>query len=173
MPRGRRSGRGPDYDWEVLAGLATGVDVATGTKFLWGATTGETNLEAGTALTLMRMRGRCFAQLDATAVDERVIVSVGAIVASADAIAAGTGSLPGPDSDGDDEWIWHGNLLLSSGAEAAVNTNSLFDRLEIDSKAMRKLKQNQAIVLVGEVAFSLDQGGTFDFMYGARFLTAA
>jgi len=54
-----------------------------------------------------------------------------------------------------------------------VNTNSLFDRVVIDSKAMRKMKALDQIVLMAEVCDSTDQGGTFDYNYGLRILSAS
>ena len=122
------------------------------------------------ASTILRTRGIVFAQLDSTAVDERVTIAVGVIIAGERAVTAGVASLPGPLNQGADDWIWHGYLTVSSGAEAAINDNSLFDRLEIDSKAMRKVKEDETFVFMAQIADSLDQGGSVDLMYATRVL---
>jgi len=162
-----RSGRRADYEWSQIGSQITAVDLAVGTKAL-----GTASSEANLAQTIMRLRGQVFAQLDATAVDERVIIACGLGIVSADAVAAGAGSVPGPSSDADWSWMWHGFLTMSSGAEAAVVGEMLFDRREVDSKAMRRVKPNESLVFVTEVVQSIDQGGTFDLLYGVRVLIA-
>ncbi len=49
----------------------------------------------------------------------------------------------------------------------------LFDWTMVDSKAMRKMKPNESIVLVAEVAGSNDVGGTVDFVYSINVLNGA
>jgi len=167
MPRGR-SGRRADYDWQAIADAIVAIDAGTGTKAVLGNA-----LVVSQALTLMRLRGQVMVQLDPTAVDERLIIAVGIIKVSDEAFAAGAGSVPGPHSQGDAEWIWHSYLTVTSLAEGAIATNALFDRVVIDSKAMRKCKASETIILVAEVADGVDQGGTWDMLYGFRALTAA
>ncbi len=145
----------------------TGVDLTVGTK---SALALFSTTFPGT---LTRTRGLVAGQLDAAAADSRVLVAIGLILADTRAVAAGAASMPGPASEGNAPWFWHGFLWLSSGAEAAVNQNSLFHRLEIDSKAMRKMKESQTVAAVIEVCDVVDQGGTFDVMLGARALFGA
>ncbi len=165
MARGRGGGRKTDYSWSSVCGEILNLDLAETTKAVGNGTVVVT-----TPLTFMRLRGRIMATLDATAVNERAVIAVGIILADDQAVAAGVVSLPGPDSQGEDFWIWHGYLMVDSGSEASVNQNFLSDRLEIDSKAMRKARSNDTLVLIAEVCSSTDQGGVVDLQYGLRAL---
>ncbi len=161
----RRSGRRTDYNWVSAAGVNVNVDVGLGTAVL-----GAGSVAFNGAGTVARVRGQVLINLDATAVNEQVVIALGLIKVDNDALAVGVTAIPKPHIDGDAEWLWHGYLLVTSGSEAAVNNNGLIARLEIDSKAMRRVKTNDNMVLVAEVAAELDQGGNFDLLYGYRLL---
>ncbi len=163
----RRGGRGPDYDWAGVCGAVVGADLAPGVDII-----GSGSFVFATAGTLVRARGYVGGQLDTAGVDERVLIAMGLIMVSENAAAAGTASVPNPLDDAGEDWIWFGHLWMSSGAEAAVNENSLFDRKEIDSKAMRRVKVSETLVFVASVCDSADMGGTFDLQYGLRILQA-
>ncbi len=120
--------------------------------------------------TIMRIRGQLLAQLNAAAVNERVVLAVGIIVITEEQSSTGVTAIPNPQTDMDADWIWHGFLTVTSGQEAAIVNEGLIDRLEIDSKAMRRVKPGMSLALVAAVAFSVDQAGSVDFMYGARVL---
>jgi len=168
MARGR-SGRKTDYNWFSAAGDILGMDLAIATAQL-GA--GANSLLTFTAAqTVVRLRGQFFAQLDATAVDERVVIAVGLIVVSENAAGAGITSIPHPFTDSSEDWIWHGFMHLSSLAEGSVVNDALFDRQIIDSKAMRKVRLSEQLAFVAEVADSTDGGGTVDLTYGYRILS--
>ncbi len=169
MARGRRgSGRAPDYEWFAIGTKASAIDLATGTKSLGGSALAITGPG-----TLVRTRGQVMLQLDAGGIDERVLVCFGTILVTNEAFAAGAASVPGPFTDGDADWMWHGYLSVSSGAEGAVIDSFLVDRITLDSKAMRKSKSSQTLCFVAEVASSQDATGTFDYMYGLRILGAS
>ena len=164
MARGR--GRRTDYEWASVCGVIDGVDLAvtTSTGTIW-------TFAVQTALTVMRMRGELYVQLDATAVDERALIAYGIGKGSTDAITAG--AVPDPVADQGFPWIWFGFAAISSLAETAVQPQQLAARLTIDSKAMRKMKPQESLFLVGQVCAASDQGGTFDTMFGVRVLTGA
>jgi len=161
--RGRRS----DYDWTAGQFDVQTLDLAVNTKSVLAGVT------ITGAATVVRIRGEMFAELDATAVNERAIISVGAIVVNEVAFALGITGLPGPFTQGADDWMWHGYLNVSSGQEGATAENSLFDRLTIDTKAMRKMKSDEVLAFIAEIAGSSDQGGHLTLMGGLRVLTAA
>ncbi len=163
-----RAGRAPDYEWLAMGSKISAIDLATGTTGLGGNA-----LAVSGPGTLVRFRGHIFAQLDAGGVDERALIACGFILVSNEAFAAGIASVPKPFTDADADWVWYGFLSISSGAEAGVVGDSLFDRLPVDSKAMRKVKPSQSLVFVVEVASSQDATGTFDVMYGLRILGAS
>ncbi len=169
MARGRASGRRPDYQWLEMSENVQGVDLAEGTT-----SEGNAFIAFGSTATIMRCRGLIGATLDPTAQDETVLVVFGLALASSAAVTAATASLPSPVAEPSYPWIWQGQLYLSSGAEAGVVAASqLVDRVVIDSKAMRRVKGDETLFLMAEVATSRDQGGTFDFGYYSRVLIAS
>ena len=163
-----RAGRAPDYEWAAIGTKASAIDLATGTKSLGGSL-----LAVAGPGTFVRIRGQVYCQLDAGAVDERALICFGVILVSNEAAAAGAASVPGPFTDGDADWMWHGFLSVSSLAESAIFGDAAFDRVIVDTKAMRKVKSSQSLIFVAEVASSQDATGTFDYMYGLRILGAS
>jgi len=163
----RSRGRRADYDWIHVCGSGQ-IDLAVGAALL-----GTGSFDVLAASTVMRMHGLVSVELDAAAVNERILVAYGAIKVSDDAIAAGVASVPKPNTDGGAEWIVHGHLFVSSGQQGAVVNEFLVDRDRFDSKAMRKVKSSDSIAFVFEVCESSDQGGTADIQYGARLLQAS
>ena len=164
----RRSGRRADYQWQAGATISSGVDIATGTATAGNA--GIINILA--PATISRIHGHIFFQLDTTAVDERVVICYGLIIVSENALGAGVASMPHPFTDAEVSWIAHGFASVSSLAEAAVQPDALFTRVEVDSKAMRKVKPTEQLVLVVESVISVDQAGTWDMMAAFRVLFA-
>ncbi len=168
MARGRSRGRKTDYSWSQISGQMLAVDLAEGTVAL-----GDVAGSAAGTQTLFRTRGEILVQLDATAVDERVLIALGMMVVKENAFAAGVASVPHPGVDGEADWFWFGYASLTTAAEAAVSGafSGLFHRVPVDSKAMRKMKGDEKVILVAEVVEAVDQGGTFDLLYGFRTLT--
>ncbi len=162
---GRRSGRRTDYEWLSLRGKITALDLTVNATGL-----GDGGLQVTGPGTFMRARGHAFLQLDAGGADERVLIALGLIIISNEAFAAGAGSIPAPGNDEDADWLWHNYVGLSSLAEAAVQSDALFARVEIDSKAMRKVKPQQTLAFLAEVLLTEDQTGTLDVLYGVRIL---
>ena len=109
--------------------------------------------------------------LNATVVDETVTVAVGIAKVSARAAAAGPASLPRPSTEGSFPWIWHGWLILSTVAGVNIGSPAQAQRLDVDSKAMRKFKEDEVMVLVFEVCESTDQTGTVQIDGGLRVLS--
>jgi len=99
--------------------------------------------------TIMRVRGAVTVQLDPGAADDRMVVGVGLILASDDAIAIGATAIPSPMKDMDAEWLWHGLFPLKSltGTQTDAEGGQCILR-EIDSKAMRKFKPNQQLAVM-------------------------
>ena len=164
----RSSGRKADYTWGATSGNIDALDLGVGADGL-----GSTALGFGVTGTLVRIRGLIIAELDpAAATAESGLVAVGIIKVMVDAFNAGIGSLPNPADDPGAEWVWFGHLFVSTasqfgGAEEGANQVT---RLVIDSKAMRRFKSNETMVLMASVVNSADQGGTVDLRYSYRAL---
>ncbi len=162
----QRSGRRTDYLWAGSAQQVAAVDLALNTASIVHTFTNTLSR------TLMRTRGNILVQLDAGANDERAMIALGLIVVSTPAATAGTASVPTPITDIGADWFWHYFATVTALAETSVtgDAGGLFERIEVDSKAMRKLKDDQTLLLVCEVGQTIDATGTFDVQAGMRYL---
>ncbi len=163
-----RSGRKTDYLWANMADSNPAVDLAEGAVGV-----GNTGLLSLSAFTIYRVRGTIGVQLDTSAVDERAVIQFGMALVSSAAFAAGGASIPSPVTEASYPWLWRGEVFISSLAEAAVVNDFLSQTIKVDSKAMRKSKPDEALVLVAEVAASVDQGGSFDFVFSINSLSGS
>jgi len=105
--------------------------------------------------------------LDTGGVNEQAIILFGIMLMTQDAATAGTATEIFTGDVDEDSWIWQGSVYVGSGAEAAVITDGLIASVEIDSKAMRRVKPGQALVFVHESPAELatDQTGIYDLAY--------
>jgi len=129
----------------------------------------EATLEETPNPTLVRMRGRFIAHVGGAAgVGAELRWGAGIYLATTRALAAGVTAILRPISDGNsDEWIWW-NTGLVDLETAADSTGLATQRVEIDSKAMRKVGQNK--VLVGVVENISAGGQSLDSSMGIRCL---
>ena len=124
----------------------------------------------GTPITCLRTRGAVLCIAEPNAATDTEILALGLIVVKAQAAAIGGTSLPGPIANPDAEWAWHQFIAFdavtaTAGDPQAITLNM---RVEIDTKAMRKLGTNEEFVLMAEVA-----GGAMasvNVLGGIRFL---
>ena len=122
--------------------------------------------------TLVRCRGDLLVQMvSSVATPGRVHVAMGLIVVRATALAVP--AVPGPVSRVDSDWLWWTlvSLNVSGGSVAAPNSDgsTVVHRVTIDSKAMRKIKPNEAVVFVTE-NFAVTSTQTVDVLGGVRIL---
>jgi len=172
MPRGRSRGRRTDYSWKGVTDIVNAIDIGDASAYL------GTFSILSTPATLMRVRGQVYVQLDPAAVDERATILCGIGVFTEDAVAAGVA--PEFTTNGGDEefggWLWTGALFVSSGAGTLLDTTAsgftFAAHLEIDSKAMRRLKPQDRVAFVFQAPAvgAQDQGGTLDLMVQYRCL---
>ena len=142
MARNTR-GRRTDYNWEAQT-LGTGLlGVATGSEVSQQV---FTFVSAGT---LMRVRGNVMSYLDASgsAAGDACVVAMGLLI-----VSAGATIVASPLDEGSAPWLWH--QMLPLGAETAVGNvgaPSEIARVEVDSKAMRRVKADVAMSFLLEV----------------------
>ena len=103
------------------------------------------------AQTLIRTRGEVLLFL--SSVDASLTGMSGAVgicIVSENAFNAGIGSIPDPTADiAWDGWLWYSIFnVFASGATIATDTGPVHQRLLIDSKAMRKIKQTDVVCAV-------------------------
>ena len=141
MARARRTGRRTDYDWEGATIAQTSLNAGVVAEFALFA--------ADSAETLMRMRGQVTALLDQTgaAAADAAIVGFGLIVAPTGATVAVS-----PVTEPGANWLWHTFIVLAAEFAVASGNNELVSqaRVDIDNKAMRKLREDETVFLVVE-----------------------
>ena len=149
-----RHARKIDYKaWDGIPGLTQAVS-ADSTFLASGA------LTFGIPATLLRTRTFIEVWFDATglATDDEVSLTFGLALLSADAFSAGAGSVPDPSGEAEFPWIFwtafHMRVIetFATGGTAA----SMYRQIDVDSKAMRKIKPGQALFWVGQYT---DLGG--------------
>ena len=105
-------------------------------------------------LTIVRIRGTFLIFL--TSVGSNVDGLTGAVgigIVTDEAIAAGVAAVPTPFSDDDDElWMWHHYFhCIGASTSSPSQQPAATVRMEIDSKAMRKLPQGNSLFAAVEV----------------------
>ncbi len=161
MPRGR-SGRKSDYQWSAFGDVTVNSSLGNVGQF------GVVGSVAQFPQTMMRVRGKVGVTLDAGAAQEAAIIVCGLTIVPSDTFV--TGSAPDFNTDASSDeasWVWQGSLYVTSGAEAAVVNDGLSQSIEVDSKAMRRMKANDTLVFVHQspAGVASDQGGTYDIYY--------
>ena len=159
MPR--RSGRPTDYSWDNIGAVDLTQDLAANAQFGTDATTFLS------ACTLTRTRGKVGVVLDAVVTDESAIILVGLCLVKSDHLAAGNAPEIFTGASDDVRWIWQGALFVSSLAQTGASTQYLADRIDVDSKAMSKIKAGDSLAFVHHAPAELanDQTGTYDISY--------
>ncbi len=166
MARPRRTGRPNDYDWE----LGNGSDLAR-------AATAIVQFEvflSGTAETWMRVRGDVLWFLDTTgsAVGDILLVGWGLIRGP-----SGSGDVGvSPLTEGGANWLAYGVATLATegaigGAEVNNPTGIAAMRWDVDSKAMRKLRENESVYFISET-ISINGGPVHNMSFALRALAA-
>ena len=160
----RQSGRRADYNWTGHAGFSVGFTttqvIATGSILF---------IAAGT---VVRIRGHASVGMDVGAADNAGAVALGLIIVKNNALVAGATAVPSPVNEIDAEWLWHGWFSLNSitGTQSDDEGGQRVLR-EIDTKAMRKFKADDALIMVAD-GFTLAGSPSYDMVYGIRVLAA-
>jgi len=165
QPRGPRRRK----EWIFGPSAVNEAASATGKQFF---TTGV-SLVKPVDVTLARLRGQLSIYLTtASAVGAGFVGAAGIALFEATAFAAGVASVPGPETEIDwDGWIWHHVFdirAITATIADGVNANAVMQRLEIDSKAMRKW--NEDWVLAGVVEVTEQTTAVLEFHADSRAL---
>ena len=164
VQRGRRRNTAWDDQSPTLAAVT-----ANGSALLVIQTPGAV------PITVVRIRGSIMVVGDTSTVGqgESTAWALGIGVVPEATASAGVGSLPTPITDANwDGWMYHryGFLIAEHLLGTGEVAGELFERVEIDCKAMRKLSTDQVLVTVFET-LSLTTGFTVDVMHAFRLLT--
>ncbi len=164
-----RSGSTRSKEWETVCLASSPLDLAIGTVLVFEL------FRVLSAETLLRTRGQIMASFDSSAVNEAATIAAGIAFVSTRALLAGAASVPRPSSEGGYPWLWHGWFDVSSVPSvggASISGEGLVQRLMVDSKAMRKVKEDESMILAFEMCDSVDLGGNVVFSGGFRALAA-
>ena len=144
----RGSGSGIARGWELGPGGITQQTITTGSVTAIGA--GLTTL--GGQLTVMRTRGLLYVYLSAASNDgDGFHGAFGIIKVSDQAFAAGVASIPSPVNEAENNgWFVHQYISVHEGFGGANGAST--QRIDVDSKAMRKFDSEETIVAILEVA---------------------
>ena len=119
------------------------------------AVLGAFQFTVSSSSTLLRIRGNLLVKATPDAVADNTVVGLGMGIITTDAATIGGTSVPGPLGDPDWDWVWHQYVPLDAGQAALAGDDiGTFVRVPIDSKAMRKMKTNESLVLIGHAANS-------------------
>ena len=103
--------------------------------------------------TIIRVRGLLTIQSDQEAASEQPFGAVGLCVVSDQATAIGVTALPTPYNDAEsDLWMMHRFWACPIVAPTAVGITNVAVQYEFDSKAMRKITEDETLCLVIENA---------------------
>jgi len=102
--------------------------------------------------TLLRSRGNILVQATPDAAGDAANVAFGLIVVHSNALTIGTTALPGPIADVGADWLWHTFVPMDAISLTAADPNArgVVHRVEIDSKAMRRVSSDHTVVLMSE-----------------------
>ena len=136
---------GGDDDFDVTS-VSAGGDVILGQ----GVTPTIPNM------TLVRIRGKLFFHLtSADGAGSGYTFGVGIGIVSNDAFAVGVTAVPKPIADADwPGWLWYDFVSAKApiGAISAANWQQVPQVITIDSKAMRKFRNNETLFVIVELA---------------------
>ena len=146
-----RTRRLTDWGFGVDAG---GLGLTATAKTLW-----TTALAISTPFTIVRLRGYAhISLLTASSAADGFAGAIGIALVNSDAFTAGVASIPGPLTDANwDGWFYHQffDIRTVTGTIGdGVNAGAASQRIEIDSKAMRKWDPSETMVGVIDVTES-------------------
>ncbi len=142
-------------DWAIGISSTAFTNVPAASTLLLAAVADSTLAASGiTPATLIRTRGMYSIKSDQNAAGEVQIGAIGLAVVDERARAAGVGSLATPITNMiSDEWYYINGFAYEVSLNSAVGFDSNSAHMvEVDSRAMRKIDDGQAMVVVVENA---------------------
>jgi len=123
------------------------------------------------SITLVRSRGVALFHFDNAVATDVLQVALGLGIFTSDAFGIGSTALPGPLTDADWDWVYYKTILFGPGFTTTEIAGEGLQNVtvEVDSKAMRKMKANQTLAWVAE-GIVKSGGGNFDVGVSCRHL---
>ena len=165
ITRGRSFVRGvrSATDWSASAVSTALTSIAASTVLLHQVFTPIAGGE-----TVLRSRGMFYFGSDQSAAIEETLGAVGIGIVSEQAATVGVTAVPHPDTDAAwGGWLWHSYFAARTQVASAIGFEQSLQHIVIDSKGMRKIGENERLIMV--VANSSSFGMLMTM--SARFLT--
>jgi len=122
--------------------------------------------------TIIRVRGSATVAMDAGAIADSMVVGLGLLVVRNNAFTVGgASSMPSPIDDPEAQFLYHQLFSLGPSVSATDDASSIVNnaRVEIDSKAMRKVSPDETLAFIWDATI-LAGTPTADVQAFARFL---
>jgi len=146
----RRQGPRRATEWSSSPDITTATTLAAATKVIAQSFPAST-LAAVVPATVVRVRGNIWVASDQASSSEEPFGALGFAIVSQNALTAGVASVPGPITDEiEDRWFVYEYFQ----AYFATGQGVTWQRYAFDSKAMRKIQDGDAIVIMVENAHS-------------------
>ncbi len=136
------------------AGSSQSASNATNTSSV-GTLVSESTLENVPNPTIIRIRGRLTCFITAIGADDAITtMTYGIMVVSAAALAGASVPAPAPANDVDSPWMWWDTVVLQKALQAGAEDTAIGAHyyMDVDSKSMRKIKQNEVLIFVSQNA---------------------
>ena len=151
MPRGHgrgfsRPGKTIDFKaWDAIPGALQNLSA--------NGTTAPAGISFTGPQTILRSRGEILLQMDEnTLAADNALIAMALGIMSTDAFAAGGASLPDPSGNADYPWLWWQTINLATNFTLAAGSDQVAGMttrvVQVDSKAMRRVKPNETLSLV-------------------------
>ena len=159
---GRRTGARRATFWETTSTNTLITLTDGGTVAAVNALVLEAETDSVPNPTVVRIRGQVFARLGSNgdAQSDCVLISHAIMVVDSKQLAIGITAMPLPLTDNSEDFLWFGSQFVANatiGAPTTAMSSFNMDKLDVDSKAMRKMTLNQVLVMVSEMK---QQSGT-------------
>ncbi len=161
----RSGGRAPNRSWSSFV-INAPVNVPAASKVLL-ATGILSNINIDE--TVLRTVGEIVTASDQFAVTEEQIGAFGMIVVNDVAAGVGVGSVPGPMTNGADDWFVYQPLIQFLAVPTSVGVEAQFGTVhQVNSKAKRIVSEGRLIAFVVENLHATD---AFNIIWNLRVLT--
>ena len=138
-------------DWSSIVPETTFTGLAAATAIL------DSTITATLPTTLIRSVGQLTVTSDQQAVGENPFGAVGLCVVSDQSVAIGVTALPTPYTDPEsDLWLFHQFWSASMIFASAVGIHKIDQQYKLESKAMRKMSEDQTLCLIIENGSAAD-----------------
>ncbi len=144
--------RGRTIDFKSWSAIPSVTITTTGAATLSGA-----GLSFAIPATILRMRGEILFYLDGAADTSRQVIAAAIGLISTDAFTLGSTAFPDPLADVGFPWLWYSAVSLSNDLDSVgdVIDAAVAVRLQVDSKAMRKVKPDETLVVVFQTSTAI------------------